>query len=152
MSEHGLEEQIEDYHAKSFYLGVTFAFSEAVSFGCKKLALSYPYTPEELQTMLAPTQALAEEFGLKTLVDHAFLVTRLFPPALTEGKSVILLARSRDVIDEYLGLKEARQHAVMANRGDEIEDQLARSFGRLLSYSDEAIDRLMTRNSASHVE
>ena len=152
MAENGFDRRIDGYHANSFYLGVTFAFAEAVSYGCKKLALSSPYTPEELRAMLAPTKALAKEFGLQALVDHDFLVTRLFPPELTEGKSVIVLAQSKDIIDEYLGLKRARKGTSTTGRGDEFEDELARSFGRLLSYSDEAIERLLGRNAASHEE
>ena len=102
--------------------------------------------------MLAPTKALAKEFGLQALVDHDFLVTRLFPPELTEGKSVIVLAQSKDVIDEYRRLKRTKLEAAASGRLSEVEYELARVFGRLLSYSEEAIERLIDKNRASNQE
>jgi len=150
MSEPRLSQVIDGFHLYSFYAGVNFAFAEVVSFGCKKLALSSPYTDEELEALLEPTKIVTEKYGVPIYVERNFLTTRLFDPAFTEGKSVILIAQNQEVIDEYLALKKLKEKAIKEERLEEVEDEIAWRFGRLLSYSDEAIRRLLSRRSGQN--
>lgn len=57
------------------------------------------------------------------MIDSECLVPRLFNPAFTDGKHVILFAA--DPVD--------------------LEEEIARRFGRLLSYSEKSIDRPLER-------
>jgi hypothetical protein len=140
---HRLKGIIDGFHLYSYYAGSAFTAAEFVAYDCKRLALSPPYTEDELEVMRGPTQMAAEQYGLPIYVEKDFLTTRLFSPSLTEGKAVILTARDQGVIDEYLALKKRKQEAVRQGRLHEVEEELARDFGRLLSYSDDAIRRLL---------
>ncbi|MCP4606510.1 MAG: hypothetical protein GY847_39380 [Proteobacteria bacterium] len=122
MSEHRLSRVIDGFHLDSFHAGATFAAAEVVSLGCKKLALSSPYTDEDLTVLLEPTRMAAEEYGLTIYVENDLLVTRLYDPVITKDKSVILIARDQRVIDEYLDLKKLREKAI-------VKRQLERDIG-----------------------
>jgi len=51
---------------------------------------------------------------------------------------VILTARNRGVLDEYMALKRRKREAERQGRQPDREDELAWSFGRLLSYSEKS--------------
>jgi hypothetical protein len=127
----------------SYCLGMIFAFSEVVGSGVKPLALSPPLEPDEAEALLPPTRTIADQFGIQLQVDDAVLTTRLFDPAFTAGKTVILMAADQAVLAEYAALKAARGLAGDLGRSPELEEELACRFGRLLGYSDDAIARLL---------
>lgn len=141
--EHRLSGVIEGFHLYSYYAGTVFAAAEFVASDCKQLALSSPYSEKDLETMLGLVRMAADEYGLPIYVEKDFLTTPLFSHALTEGKAVILIARNQGVIDAYLALKEQKRKAMEQGELAEIEEELAWSFGRLLSYSDDVIRRLL---------
>lgn len=138
-------ELLPSFDRSSYLLGITAAFVEVVAMGCKRLALSPPYTAAELGALLAPTQRLAEEAGLAILVEPDLLVTPLFPEDAAAGRSVILIARDAGTIAAYQALVARRAEALAARRLASVERDLAWEFGRLLSYSDAAIQRLLAR-------
>ena len=112
--------------------------------GGKGLTVHAAKTVEE--NALAVLDNLSRFYGFKD-VEREFLTTKLFDPAFTDGKRVILIAENHDVIDEYLALKRRKERAVAENTFEEIEEEIAWSFGRLLGYSDEAIRMLMSRQA-----
>jgi hypothetical protein len=142
-----LSQVIDGFHLNSFLAGVNFAFAETVAYGAKKLALSEPCTDAQLEALLEPTRIVARKHDLAKYVEREFLTTKLFDPAFTEGKRVILIAQNQNVIDEYLALKERKEKAVADDTLEEVEEEIAWSFGRLLGYSDEAIRRLMSKQA-----
>lgn len=133
------KQSIPQFHAPSYYAGITAAFCEIVANGVKQLALSPPYTDAELAQMMPITYQIGAEHGVTVYIDADFLVTPLFDPAFTAGKHVILLAQSEAVVEQYLALKAWRKTAVSTN----TLHQIARQFGHLLSYSDTAINQLI---------
>jgi hypothetical protein len=79
-------------------------------------------------------------------VDRDFLETRLFNPGYTRGKMVIHLAAERATIDEYEALKERKRgHLEAGTLTEEVELEIARGLGHLLSYSHESIQSLIER-------
>lgn len=112
-----------DVETRSFYLGMIYAFIEVVASGCKRLALSPPMTAEEMREVSESALAIAAEYGVLTHADDDCLETRLFNPAFTRDKHVLLFVADRATRDEYL----------------------ARGFGRLLSYSEEAVAGLLEK-------
>ncbi len=129
---------------RSYNLGVIFAFAEVVAFGCKRLALSPALTKAQFEDIRDEVQLIADEFNLVLNVDDDFLTTKLFNPSYTTGKTVIHLAAEQATIDGYKELKEYKnKHAEAGLLNNEIEIEIARRLGHLLSYSDEAIDRLL---------
>ena len=94
---------------RSYQLGVIAAFSEVVSLGCKRLALSSPMTEEQFNEIIDEATLIARDRGLTLYVDDDFLETRLFDPEHTRGKRVIHIASERATIDEYEALWEEKR-------------------------------------------
>ena len=134
-----------DVEARSFFLGMIYAFIEVVASGCKRLALSPPMTAEELREVSDSALAIAEEYGVLTYADDDCLETRLFNAAFTRDKHMLIFVADRATLDEYLALKQLRARSLADGRLADHEEEIARHFGRLLSYSDQAIQSLLER-------
>lgn len=143
-SDHPAGNVIENFHLLSYYAGTISTSAEFVSYGCKKLALSATFSDEELSALLKHAEQKAEEFGIPIYVERDLLVTRLFSPDVAESKTVILFAYDQAVLDEYFALKAFREKAIQEDRLSEVEDEIAWRFGRLLSYTDDTIKKLIT--------
>lgn len=143
--QHKLSSVIKGFDLESYYAGTAFMAAEIVSYDIKKIALSPPYSDEELEVMLAVTQMAADEYDLPIYVEKDFLTTLLFDENLTKGKSVIFIARNQNVLEEYFALKELKRKAIEEGLLEKVQKELAWSFGRLLSYSDSAIRRLLSK-------
>ena len=130
---------------RSYNLGIMGGFAEVVRLGVKKLALSEVMTPEEMDDILPDAEVVAERNGVELYREADFLVTDLFPEDVAEGKHVLLIYTG-DTLDEYLKIKADKQALVDAGRyaGSERED-IARRFGRLLSYPETVIDELLAQ-------
>jgi hypothetical protein len=146
MAHHLVSDHLPSFDRHSYLLGITAAFVEVVAMGCKRLALSSPYTDVELAVLLAPTQQLVEEAGLTLLVEPNLLMTPLFPADAAADRIVILIARDQVTIAAYQALVAERTSAAAAHRLAEVEMDLAWQFGRLLSYDDAAIQELIARH------
>ena len=142
-AEHRLSHVLDGFHLYSYYAGSISTAAEFVSCGCKKIALSSPFTDEELAVMINIAKIESEKYGIPIYVEQEFLTTQLFDTAITEGKSVIFIAQSQKILDEYFALKKFKQHAIEQGNLADVEDEIAWKFGRLLSYDDETIKRLL---------
>jgi len=130
----------------SYHLGMIYAFAEVVASGCKRLALSPAMTEKQLKAIIDQVRLIAREYDLVLDVDDDFLTTKLFNPEYTHGKHVIHMAAEQATIDEYKALKEfKRGHIEAGTLTEDVEREIAWKLGRLLSYSDEAITRLMKK-------
>ena len=141
--EHPASEMIRGFHLLSYYAGTISTSAEFVSYGCKKLALSTTLSDEELSVLLPHAQKKADEFGIPIYVEKDLLVTKLFNPLIAQGKTVILFAYNRDVLDEYFAIKAFRNKSIEEGKLADMEEEIAWRFGRLLSYTDDAIERLL---------
>jgi len=141
--EHPAGKVIEGFHLLSYYAGTISTSTEFVSYGCKKLALSATLSDEELEVLLPHARQKAEEYGIPMYVDKDLLVTPLFSASVAVGKTVILFAYNQDVLDEYFAIKAFREKAIAEGRLGDVEEELGRRFGHLLSYTDETIERLL---------
>ena len=127
----------------SYYAGVTAAFAEVVAAGVKPLALSHPYMPAERAQMWAPTVAIAAEHGVRCWLETDFLVTPLFPAAVTAGREVIFLAADDAVWAAYQALKVRQREREGTGRSPQFDLEIARAFGRLLGYEVSKIEALL---------
>jgi hypothetical protein len=143
MSDHPLSKIIEGFDLHSYYAGINMAFAEVVGAGCKKLALSSPYSHELAEVMLPASEYAAEEYNVKLMVEPKLLVSKLFPRDVAKDKTVILIAHDQSVLDEYLTLKKLKERSDAEGNPEELELEIARRFGILLSYDDETINRLL---------
>jgi hypothetical protein len=143
-AEHPAGKVIEGFHLLSYYAGTISTSAEFVSYGCKKLALSATLSKEELAVLFPHAEQKAEEYGIPIYVEKDLLVTKLFSPTVAEGKTVILFGYNQDVLDEYFAVKAFREKAIEEDRLEDVEEELGWRFGRLLSYTDETIERLLS--------
>jgi hypothetical protein len=131
---------------RSYQLGVIAAFSEIVAVGVKKLALSAPLSPEEMTQLLPEAEKIAAENGALIYLEKDFLVTDLFPEDITRDKHVLLIYLD-PIKDEYFALKSQKEELIEKGlyRG-ELRTEIARQMGRLLSYPEERIEKMLEKD------
>ena len=140
---------MRDIDTYSYRCGVMDCFCEMVRAGVKNLALSHPVDSRAEWEELGPFAAkIAGQYGVKCYPEEAPLVTDLFPLSATRGKYLYLFYRADHVLGEYLRLKE-RKASMVAERAyfGGNRTQIAREYGRLLSYSPETVRSLLAANS-----
>ena len=131
---------------RSHQLGAIAAFAEVVDNGCKRLALSSPMTGEQFDSVIEDIREIAAKRDLILHVDDDFLETILFDHEPIRGKTVIHIVAEQATVDEYLGLKEKKRgHAEAGTLTDDVEHEVAWGLGRLLSYNDDSIKRLLRK-------
>jgi hypothetical protein len=127
----------------SYAIGSFSSFAEIVEIGLKKMALSQALPAGEMDRLEHEVRAIAEEWDVRIYREPDFLVTDLFPASATSGKEVLLIYRG-DTLDEYMALKSRKAAMVADGSYDEAaRTELAWAMGKLLSYPDEKIERLL---------
>lgn len=132
----------------SYQLGAADCFCEMVRAGVKRLALAHPCDSKaERDGFLPEFQKLCARYGVKLYVEDDPLLTDLFPLSMNRGKYNAIFYQDDSVLQEYLNLKEAKRQAKETGTyTPEVRLQIARRYGRLLSYTEEGIDRLLLGN------
>ena len=146
MSDTPLPDIIPDFSLLSFMAGTCLAFSEAVGFGVKQLALSSVYDDEELEVMLKVIDYASKRFGTVYKPEPNLLESKLFPRDIARGKTVVLIAHDQSVLDEYAALKKLREESDASGNPEETELEIAGRFGRLLNYDEAAITGLIAKH------
>jgi hypothetical protein len=126
---------------RSWNMGTFAAMSEMVDCGVKRLALSAALPPDEMDMVVDDAIRIAAEHNVEVYRETDFLVTDLFSPELTEGKHVLLICHE-STFREYEALKADKMR--LMDSGDyhgEARTEIARRFGRLLSYPEATIER-----------
>ena len=137
--------QIDAY---SYHLGAADAFCEMVRSGLKKVALSHPCaSKEQRDSFLEDFDALCEKYGVCYYVEDSTIITDLFPASANRGKHQVLFYRSKEDLEEYLLLKAMKKKALEDGTYDDIRHEIAVRWGRLLSYPEEGIERLIRQNT-----
>jgi hypothetical protein len=131
---------------RSYQLGVIGAFAEVVGVGVKRLALSSPMSPAEMDALIEEAEEIIARNNALSYRETDFLVTDLFSAEATEGKHVILIYND-PVKDEYLALKARKQELIDEGRYEgEARKDIARQMGRLLSYPEARIERMLSES------
>jgi len=129
---------------ESRILGSIGAFAELVSVEVKELGLSPTLGYEQAQALHGRVLEIASDFGVQVYRERDLLVTDLFPHEVAVGKEVFLIFKADETLERYLALKKKHQALAADDRLDlERRADLAREFGRLLSYPDHVIDRML---------
>jgi hypothetical protein len=132
---------------RSYNLGIMGGFAEVVRLGVKKLALSEVMTPEEMDGVMEDAEIIAKRNAVLIWRETDFLVTDLYPEDVAEGKHVLLIYTG-DTLDEYLAIKADKAALIASNLYEgEARENIARRFGKLLSYPDEVIDELIAKQA-----
>ena len=137
--------KIEDF---SYQCGVIDCFNEMVYAGVKSLALSRPMDSAEERDALIPfARESCQRYGNQFYIEDEPLLTDLFPISMNLGKHNLLFYRANHILEQYLRLKAWKNSLIEekvyfgGNR-----TQVAWDFGRLLSYPEEVIRRLIADN------
>jgi len=134
---------------RSYQLGIMGGFAEVVKLGVKKLALSEVMSPAEMDDIMDDAQKIAKRNGVEMWRETDFLVTDLYPADVAAGKHVLLIYTG-DTRDRYLEIKADKAELVAAGRYEgAAREDIARRFGRLLSYPEAVIDELLARQAAA---
>ena len=132
----------------SYQLGAADCFCEMVRAGVKRIALSHPCdTKEERDSFLPEFDKLCEKYGVCYYVENESFLTDLLPTSLNQGKFNVLFYQDETVLREYLDLKAEKEKAVAAGKYADCREDIARQYGKLLSYTDEGIQRLLDANT-----
>ena len=125
---------------RSYQLGSFGAFVEMVSVGVKTLALSAATSPDEMDALLGEAQRIAKEEGVMVYRETDLIVTDLFPADVALGKHVLLIYKD-STLDRYLALKQQKAKLIKSGTYTaKARKDIARQFGKLLSYPDAIIE------------
>lgn len=135
----------------SYQLGVMDCFCEMVASGLKTLAMSHPCdSREERDSYQAEVEKLCARYGILFYPEDEAFLTDLFPEELNKGKFNYLFFRTEDVLERYLGLKRRQKEQTEKGGSTQLErHEIAREFGRLLSYPEDGIERLIGKNGSN---
>ncbi len=132
---------------RSYRLGAIGAFGEAVNAGVKQLALSATMTPQEMDAFIEEAEKVAKKNNVVLYRESDLLVTDLFPEDIAKGKDVLLIYQGTTK-DQYLQLKADKEKLVKEGRySGKQREEIARRFGRMLSYSPRKINQLLAENT-----
>ena len=144
------ESHVETIDHYSFHCGVIDCFNEMVSAGVKRLAFSELVdSAEECRSYQFFVEKTCHKYGTRFYFEPSSLVTDLFPKELNAGRAHYVFYREDDALREYLAIRVEKEELVAAGayRGEQRR-ALAYRFGRLLSYTDEAIARRLAENKS----
>ena len=130
-----------------YLLGTIGGFGELVNSGVKRLALSGVLPAAAMDRVLPSALEVAARNKVPLYRESSLLVTDLFPADVAAGKDVLLIYQGTTK-DEYLRLKS---DATALERGGaytgRAREEIARRFGRLLSYPSWRINQLLAEQT-----
>ncbi len=139
------EPAMKDIDLRSYHLGGIASWSEVVSIGIKKMALSSAMSAQEMDELLEAAQGIATSAEVSTYRENGFLATDLFPLSATQDKHVLIIY-SGETLDDYLALKKRKEELVGAGKYDAAaRKEIAWALGELLSYPPARINQLLSR-------
>jgi hypothetical protein len=126
---------------RSWHIGAITAMAEMVDYGVKGIALSATLPPDEMDEFFEYAVEAAARYNVPVFRESDFLVTDLFSAELTGGRDVLLICHD-SMYQQHMDLKAEKQQLIEAGEYEgEARTEIARKFGRLLSYTEAAIQR-----------
>ncbi len=127
----------------SYDLGTVAGFCELIAADVKQLALSPVIEPENMDEFYEKALSIAQKFNVSVYRENDLIVTDLFPADVAIGKEVLLFYKDR-TLDTYHQLKD---EIGLVTNGSLEQRELSRRFGRMLSYSPQKINQLLSQNT-----
>lgn len=127
--------------------GTVSGFAELVNAGVKQMALSSVMTKSEMDEFLPLATEEAAKYNVEIYRESDLIVTDLFPQDVAKGKDVLILFQGLTK-NAYLKLKEdQKQYQADGDYSETERQDIARRFGRLLSYTPRKINKLLSENT-----
>lgn len=119
-------------------------YCEMVANNAKPMSLHYPMEKSALDKWWKEFELVAKRYPVQLYKETDFPVTPLFPAKLTKGKTVVLIYKGQR-LTQYQQLKTD----LKAYKGDDrqVLEGFARRFGRILGYSPQGINELLSKNT-----
>ena len=134
---------------RSYHLGGIGAFAEMVGAGVKKVALSAVLTPAEVDSLIDDAQRIAADNHARLYRERELIVTDLFPADVAKGREVLVIYAG-NTLSEYQQLKRDRANLIARGAyNGKARTEIARRFGRLLSYPDAKINALLKETASA---
>ena len=148
MSSNANAQNLEEFTVKNihFHMGVIAAFAEVVNMDVKQIGLSEMFSSDEASKWEPVVKHIAERNGVLYYRESNFLVTDLFAPSRTAGKTLFIIYKG-DTLEKYNALKARKAGLITSNKyNKDARREIATGFGKLLDYSDNVIDGLIASN------
>ena len=140
------EKKIDKY---SYELGVIDCFCEMVAAGLKTMALSHPcQSREERDSYTDDVQDICNRYGVRYYSEDDPFLTDLFPEEMCRDTFYFIFYLDDHTLDRYLELK--REKTALLEKGEydvAHRREIAFAYGKMLSYSDEGIERLLGKTA-----
>lgn len=134
-------------------VGVMECFNEVIACGVKDLALGVPvYDKKERELHIEAAKTICQERGTQYYVEDDSFLTDLFPLSLNQYKYNLVFYREEKYLEAYLSLKQRKK--ILLEQGlynQDERDRLAYDFGKLLSYKDQDIQRMIRENNEKEI-
>ncbi len=128
---------------RSYRLGSIGTFAEMVGVGVKKMGLSAAMPPDDMDALIEEAQKIVVRNNAQGYREADFLVTDLFPEEVTKGRHVLVIYNGA-TLDEYQALKAEKQKLKDEGKYEgEGRKEIARAMGRLLSYPESKIEKML---------
>ena len=139
-----MKKEIDKY---SYHLGAADCFCEMVRAGVKKIALLHQCdSKEERNTFLEDFDELCAKYKVSYHIEDEPLLTDLFPTSLNKDKYNVIFYSDKKDLEEYLNLKREKKDSLENNNYQSKRHDIAYRYGKLLSYSDDRIIKLIEDN------
>lgn len=134
-------------------VGAMGAFGECVACGAKNLALGAPVLdPAERDEHYAFALEICSRKGIHCAKDDDALLTDLFPVSMNKDRHNIVFYKDEKHYRNYEELKTRKRALIAAGKyTGEMRKQIAYEFGKILSYSDADIQRMIDENEEKEV-
>ena len=122
------------------HVGEIKAWCEAAKNDAKKMSLSSPFKPEELDEIKPYMVEYAEKNDVKYYLEKELIQTDLFGDMDLSGIWVFIIYKHLEILEEYIDLKQEKARLLKQEMYvGEKRREIALRFGRLLGYSEESI-------------
>ena len=138
------QDRYEKDYSRSYEKGATEVFCELVNYGVKQLGLGVPMTPAEMDKFLPYAEESAKKHNVKLYRETDLIDTDLFTRGIAKGYDVLLIYNGT-TLTQYLDLKkDIKKLEENGLYHGKVREEIARRFGRLLSYTPRTINNQLT--------
>jgi|GEM_PF-303587 len=128
-------------------------FNEMISCGVKDLALGVPvYDKQRRDIHLDYAKEICENAKTQYYIEDEAFITDLFPLSMNKRKYNLVFYKDEIYLQKYLMLKAKKDELVISNNYDQKNrTEIAYEFGKLLSYKDDDIFRMIKENDEKEI-
>jgi len=134
-------------------VGVMECFNEMLASGVKKLALGEPVYDKQIRDAhIEYAKEICKKYKTQYYIEDEGFVSDLFPLSMSSRKYYIVFYKEANYLEKYFELKEIKSNLVkLKTYDDQARSKLAYDFGKLLSYSDTDIERMIQENNEKEI-